>query len=219
MRLNKFIALSTGLSRRAADRIIADGNVMINDKIATLGDNVKDTDRVKLNSKPLTIKNQVTIMLNKPTGYVCSRNGQGSKTIYDLIPEDLHHLKPIGRLDKDSSGLLLLTNDGDLANRLTHPSFHKMKVYELQLDTPLSTQAWEDIVQNGVKLDDGLSKFELNWLEKNDGIKWQATLYEGRNRQIRRTFASLGYKVIKLRRTRFGDYFLGDLEDKKYIKI
>jgi 23S rRNA pseudouridine2605 synthase len=147
---------------------------------------------------------------------VVSRDGQGSKTIYDLLPPDFHHLKPVGRLDKDSSGLLLLTNNGQLAQELTHPKYRKMKIYEVELDKPLTSADWQKITEVGVRLEDGVSRFELHRLEKNDGLKWVVTIYEGRNRQIRRSFAVLGYTVKRLHRSHFGDYFLGDLQPSDF---
>src|SRR5579883_1748254 len=143
MRINKFLALATGMSRRTADAELARGSVQVNGALATLGQQVTATDTITYNGRQLDTKaldadaTHVTIMLNKPVGYVVSRNGQGSRTIYDLLPAQYHNLKPIGRLDKDSSGLLLLTNDGQLAHDLTHPSRQKEKVYEIQLNEPL----------------------------------------------------------------------------------
>src|SRR5690348_2303384 len=123
MRLNKYIALATGLSRRAADAAIAANRVTVNGHAPEMGQQVTDTDTVALDTKPLKpVVDTTTVMLNKPTGYVSSRAGQGSRTVYDLLPPKLHTLKTVGRLDKESSGLLLLTNDGNLANQLTHPS-------------------------------------------------------------------------------------------------
>ncbi|QQS18034.1 rRNA pseudouridine synthase [Candidatus Saccharibacteria bacterium] len=139
MRLNKFIASASSLSRRAADKAISDGRVTLNDQIAETGSQVNSTDTVCPDAVKLTPRtNHTTIMLNKPVGYVCSRAGQGSATVYDLLPVEYHHLKPIGRLDKDSSGLLLLTDDGDLANELTHPRYAKTKVYEVTSTNPSS---------------------------------------------------------------------------------
>lgn len=125
MRINKFIALASGISRRAADQAIEEGRVQINGTSATAGYDTQPDDVVCLDHQPLQLKQLRTIVLNKPAGYVTSREGQGSKTIYDLLPPSLHHLKAVGRLDKDSSGLLLLTNDGTLAQQLTHPSYQK----------------------------------------------------------------------------------------------
>jgi pseudouridine synthase len=205
MRINKFIAQATGLSRRAADQAIANGRVTINQQPPTPGADVSDSDQVLLDNQPLTLpKETTTILLNKPVGYVCSRAGQGSRTIYDLLPAELHHLKPVGRLDKDSSGLLLLTNDGDLANQLTHPRYAKEKVYEINLDRPLASEDRARIEQ-GVKLDDGPSKLQIKNLQ---GRNFTVVMREGRNRQIRRTFETLDYQVNRLHRTQFGPYSL-----------
>jgi 23S rRNA pseudouridine2605 synthase len=151
-------------------------------------------------------------MLHKPVGVVVSRNGQGSRTIYDLLPKELHALNPVGRLDKDSSGLLLLTNDGALAHELTHPSRQKVKVYEVTLDKPLQPLHQQMISDRGLTLEDGLSKFQLERLREGNNAAWRVTIHEGRNRQIRRTFAALGYTVTSLHRTHFGPYRLGTLQ-------
>jgi len=223
MRINKFIAQSTGLSRRKADEVIESGNVTINGKQAALGSEVGPRDKVTLNGQPVSGQNQTTtIILNKPVGYICSRDGQGAQTIYDLLPKKYHHLKPVGRLDKDSSGLLLLTNDGDLAHKLTHPKFHKIKVYEIKLNKSLDPADREKITQTGVRLKDGISKFELNWMEKdNKGkvTKWMATLYEGRNRQIRRTFVEVGYQVATLNRIKFGPYNISEINTGDFQQV
>jgi 23S rRNA pseudouridine2605 synthase len=211
MRINKYVALATGLSRRAADKAIQEGRVSLNGKAVRLGDSAISSDKVALDGRPITpAVNTITIMLNKPAGYVVSRDGQGSQTIYDLLPEDYHQLKPIGRLDKDSSGLLLLTNDGELANQLTHPRYAKTKVYQIQLDKPLEPLHQQMINDRGIALEDGLSKLSLQKIEDN-GKAWQVTMNEGRNRQIRRTFSALGYTVRKLHRVQFGGYQLDGL--------
>ncbi len=210
MRINKYIATSTGLSRRSADAALEQGRVMVNDAVPSAGQDITDDDTVTLDGSVITpTVKTTTIMLNKPAGYVCSRNGQGNRTIYDLLPAVLHPLKPVGRLDKDSSGLLLLTNDGQLAYDLTHPSRQKVKVYEVVLDKPLQPLHRQMISDHGVTLDDGPSKFELERIEGESN--WRITMHEGRNRQIRRTFAALGYEVTALHRTHFGDYALGKL--------
>jgi 23S rRNA pseudouridine2605 synthase len=210
MRINKFVASATGLSRRAADVAIAKGEVTINGQLATTGQTVQANDTVHLRGQVLHLPTKQLILLHKPAGYVVSRNGQGSKTIYDLLSPTQHHLKPIGRLDKESSGLLLLTNDGELSQGLTHPSQQKSKVYEIRLDKELRHEDQEAIAHHGIELEDGLSKFsvEPNGTSARD---WRVTMHQGRNRQIRRTFAALGYHVQKLHRTTFGPYALGDL--------
>jgi pseudouridine synthase len=159
-------------------------------------------------------------MINKPAGYVCSRQGQGSRTIYELLPSQYHGLKPVGRLDKASSGLLLLTNDGDLANRLTHPRYVKDKVYEIALSQPLTPAHQGRIDGEGVVLEDGRSRLALARLERSqDRCYWRVTMQEGRNRQIRRTFAALGYQITALHRTHFGPYSLNKLEAGRYITV
>lgn len=277
MRINKYIASGSNLSRRAADAAIAAGRVTINGRVAKLGDHVAEGDIVRLMDDPRDLQPRamqgarekrsepykgygeraaeratpqravstdglsgsagkrggtvhvsgldnsvitppvktITIMLNKPVGYVCSRAGQGSQTIYDLLPPKYHSLNPVGRLDKNSSGLLLLTNDGALAHELTHPSRQKIKVYEVTLDQPLQPLHRQMISDHGVTLDDGPSKFELERLTESDDTQWKVIMTEGRNRQIRRTFAALGYEVIALHRTHFGPYTLGTLASGK----
>lgn len=210
MRINKYVAQATGMSRRKADEIIANGRVTIDSKTAGAGDSVAGQSTVRLDNKPLKISNTTTIMFNKPVGYVCSRDGQGSKTVYELLPATYHKLKPVGRLDKDSSGLLLLTDDGQLAHELTHPRFEKTKRYIVQLDKELSEADFEIITKKGVVLEDGMSKFELNFVN-DQNYEWKVTMHEGRNRQIRRTFEALGYQIVSLHRTHFGNYTLGSL--------
>lgn len=211
MRINKFVAQASGLSRRKADSVIEAGRVTVNGLAAKLGLELSSGDVVALDNKLLVVQPFTTIVLNKPVGYVCSRNGQGNLTIYDLLPKEFHHLKPVGRLDKDSSGLLLLTNDGELAQKLTHPSHQKEKKYEVEFDKELSENDMNKI-ENGVQLDDGMSRLKL----AGAGKRWTVTMHEGRNRQIRRTFEALNYKVIKLHRTQFGPYRLGDLGIANY---
>lgn len=213
MRLNKFLALATGISRRTADRAIAEGEVLVNSATATLGQTINpDQDTVTWQGKIVRIpKATTTIMLHKPRGYVSSRSGQGSRTIYDLLPVQLHNLKPIGRLDKDSSGLLLLTNDGDLAYQLTHPAFQKEKTYIVELDSSLSEHSQRTISSTGAKLADGLSKLKLKPLNAAR-TKWRVKMSEGRNRQIRRTFKAVGHDIVSLHRTSFGVHTLDGLK-------
>ncbi len=256
-RLNKFLAERIGVSRREADDLIASGKITINGKTATLGARLDKNDKICYNNKTVPFETDfLYLALNKPVGYVCSRRAQGTApTLYELLPKEYHHLKTVGRLDKDSSGLILLTNDGDFAFQMTHPSFRKTKVYEVELSQPLEPLHQQMISDYGVMLDDGPSKFKII---KNDASlfemprrrasgAWQGEderavpvatgdgdaargesvsnrasatyiviLAEGRNRQIRRTFAALGYRVTKLHRTEFGKYKLGNLASGKY---
>lgn len=214
MRINKYIAAGTPLSRRGADAAIAEGRVTRNGQTITQGIDVAETDVVTLDGQVIQpAVTMTTIMLNKPVGFVCSRNGQGSRTIYELLPPEYQQLNPVGRLDKDSSGLLLLTNDGQLAEQLTHPRYEKTKVYEVTLDHPLQPLSRQIITDHGVMLEDGRSQFQIERLVEGDDTKWRITMHEGRNRQIRRTFAALGFTVTKLRRTHFGPYTLHDLPE------
>ncbi len=211
MRINKYIAQASPLSRRAADAAIQQGRVHLNDQLADAGSQVGDLDVVSLDGKPLFIEAPITtIQLNKPVGVVVSRDGQGAKTIYDLLPPEYQLLNPVGRLDKHSSGLLLLTNDGGLANRLTHPRYAKIKVYEIRLNQPLAPLHQQMISDRGLTLEDGLSKLQLEKLD-DTGYSWRVTMHEGRNRQIRRTFSALDYTVTRLHRTHFGSYSLNDI--------
>lgn len=219
MRVNKFVAAASYLSRRSADKAIVSGRVAINDSRASLGDHVNEIDQVTLDGEVLHITpNFCYIMINKPTGFVCSRNEQGNKTIYELLPPKYHNLNPVGRLDKNSSGLLLLTDDGEFVNRLTHPRYGKNKLYIIKLDKVLSPDHQKLISIEGIKLEDGLSKLSLRGLDRK-GLEWEVTMHEGRNRQIRRTFEQVGYKIVSLHRVTFGDYNLNKLSSGSYEKI
>jgi len=225
MRINKFLAHATGVSRRAADDLISDGKVTVNGLPAPTGHDVISSDKVRFQGKEYTLSqvedpsHKQTIIFNKPIGYVTSRDGQGSQTIYDMIPEQYHNLKPVGRLDKYSSGLLLLTNDGDLAQELTHPKHQKNKIYEVKLSQPLAPLHRQMIQDHGVALDDGPSKFELERLTDGDDYSWRITMRQGRNRQIRRTFLALGYGVSSLHRSQFGDYKLDDIKTGEFKPV
>ena len=213
MRLNKFIALSLGVSRRKADELIEQGEILVNGDRAVLGRQISQSDTVLHNSRELHIQPKKLILLHKPVGYLCSRASQGGiPTIYELLPKSLHHLKPVGRLDKDSSGLILLTNDGDFAHQMTHPSFYKIKRYLVTLDQPLQPLHRQMINDFGVQLPDGPSRLTLERQHDGDDRRWIVQMSEGRNRQIRRTFAALGYTVKKLHRTDFGSYSLGGMK-------
>ncbi|MGB4767794.1 MAG: pseudouridine synthase [Candidatus Saccharimonas sp.] len=215
LRLNKHLALQLGVSRREADELIASGSVTINGIVATLGARFKATDTLEVKGKALDSEKiaYTYLALNKPTSYVCSRRAQGNdETIYTLLPQRYHHLKPVGRLDRDSSGLILLTNDGDFAFHMTHPKFAKTKVYQVRLDHDLEPLHQQMISDFGVQLEDGRSQLTLERLSDDRRDEWQVTMSEGRNRQIRRTFASLGYTVKKLHRIQFGNYSLGDMK-------
>ena len=252
LRLNKFLAERLGLSRREADDVISAGKVLIDGKTAVLGARIDKSSKVCYNNKIVPFDTDfLYLAMNKPVGYVCSRRAQGdAPTIYELLPKEYTKLKTVGRLDKDSSGLILLTNDGDFAFQMTHPKFHKEKIYEVELDRPLEPLHQQMISDFGVMLEDGPSKFTVIRLENSlsraasgrpvatggrrsisrcrapksldeaiSQASYTVILSEGRNRQIRRTFAALGYKVTALHRTQFGKYQLTDLQSGKYVII
>ncbi len=247
LRLNKFLAERIGVSRREADELISAGKITVNGEVASLGfclptpENIDNFPKVCYNGKIVPLSADfLYLAFNKPVGYVCSRRAQGdAPTLYALLPKAYQKLKTVGRLDKDSSGLILLTNDGDFAFQMTHPKFRKTKVYEVELDRPLAPLHQQMISDFGVEIGDGISKFKII---KNEALSTEpktnspngipltsnqpstspsctVILSEGRNRQIRRTFAALGYTVVKLHRTQFGKYELGDLESGKYVII
>lgn len=209
MRLNQFLARTSGLSRRAADFAISQGRVLVNDVEPQIGQSVTERDGVRLDGDELTLPQQFTyIRFHKPVGVITSHRQQGkTPTVYSLLPESFDRLHTVGRLDRDSSGLLILTDDGDFAHSQTHPSFVKDKVYEVTLSRSLSHDE-RRLLERGVKLEDGPSR--LTFLSHRDD-RAVVKLTEGRNRQIRRTFAAVGHEVIVLHRTKFGGLELGDL--------
>lgn len=218
IRLNKYLAERLGVSRREADDLIASGEVSVNNHPAVLGARIDKNDKVCYNNKIVEFKNEfLYLAMNKPKGYVCSRRAQGdAPTLYDLLPKDYSKLKTVGRLDKDSSGLILLTNDGDFAFEMTHPKFHKEKIYKVELDRDLTPLHQQMISDFGIDLDDGKSKFAVIRDEEfNDRKHFTVVLSEGRNRQIRRTFIAVGYRVMGLHRVQFGPFALNNLEPGK----
>ncbi len=212
-RLNKYLAFHLGLSRREADDLISAGRVTVAGEVATLGARIEDSQPVAVNNALVAQKAGYTYLLfHKPVGYVSSRKQQGdAPTLYSLLPKEYHHLKPVGRLDKDSSGLLLLTDDGDFTYHMTHPKFYKVKTYNVTLTSALEPLHQQMISDHGIQLDDGPSKLSLE-RQGDNRQSWTVTMHEGRNRQIRRTFAALGYTVDTLHRTSFGPYTLDGLE-------
>lgn len=167
----------------------------------------------------LPLEKYVYLALNKPVGYVCSRKRQGdTPTIFEILPDRYQKLKTVGRLDKDSSGLILLTNDGEFAFKMTHPKFLKTKEYEVELDHSLAPLHQQMIADFGIELGDGISKLGLTRLD-DERKRWLVEMHEGRNRQIRRTFGALGYTVVGLHRLRFGKYELEGLASGEFVEV
>ncbi len=213
MRLNKYLAHFNGLSRRKADEAVEQGRVKIDGQLASVGQTVEDNSLVELDGVAIKPSESYTYLLfNKPSGLVTSRERQGrADTIYGALPEKYHSLKPVGRLDKETTGLLLLTDDGDYANQLSHPSSHKQKIYQIELNKLLRKQDLELIQTSGVELHDGSSKMKVRAM-KPGKPQYEVIIAEGRNRQIRRTFEHLDYEIVSLHRTNFGPYKLGNLD-------
>lgn len=222
IRLNKFLAERLGISRREADDAIAAGKVTVDTKKAELGARI-DIDKnpnVCYNGRMVPLQaGYLYVALNKPRGVVCSKKSQdGGRTVYDLLPNKYRELKTVGRLDKDSSGLILLTNDGDFAFRMTHPKFVKTKIYEVKLERALEPLHQQMIADFGVQIGDGISKLGLERLDDTRKL-WRVIMHEGRNRQIRRTFGALGYTVVELKRLSFGSYMLDGLREGECVEV
>ena len=206
-RLNKYLA-STGLcSRRKADELILEGHVRVNDKeILELGFHVREKDKVYVDNKLVKPQKLEYYRFYKPAGYITTSDDEkGRKTIYDVLPPELRHLKPVGRLDKDSTGLIIMTNDGDLINKMTHPSIKVPKVYIVTINGRF-TQNHAESMLNGVEIltdtnDKKVAYAETLALEvSNKSSSIQVVLYQGINRQIRKMFAKLGFEVLTLKR-------------------
>lgn len=215
IRINKrLVELGLAESRRKADEFILSGSVSINGKPASIGDTVNIQDKIKLNSKSGVTRDDITILFNKPKGYICSHTKQGeSPTIFSILPKNFVSLKIAGRLDKDSQGLVILSSNGNLINNLLHPSSNKLKTYIVNINSRLN-QKDKARLAGGVKLTDGLSVFINLKLMTPQQLKF--SLSEGRNRQIRRSLSQLGYKVTKLERISLGEYSLGTITSGKY---
>lgn len=219
MRLNKYLAECGVGSRRACDKLIQDGVVSVNGKVGTLGMDIdEEKDKVSVNGKRVGHNKKLYyIILHKPKGYVTTVSDDlGRKTVMDLV-DIKARLFPVGRLDYDTEGLLLLTNDGDIANKLTHPANKIAKTYIARLSGKL-TLAEVNQLQNGVDLDGKMTApAEVKILEQDDhNTRVQITIYEGRNRQVKRMFECVGKQVEFLKRVSVGQLHLGGLSRGKY---
>lgn len=202
-RLNKYIASSGICSRRKADELIEQGIVSVNGKkITELGFLVSEKDKVFIGTEIVRPKKIEYYKFYKPAGFITSADDEkGRKIIYDLLPPDMHNLKPVGRLDKDSSGLIILTNDGDLINELTHPSVKVPKVYIVSVNGKICLHHLEKMA-NGIEIEENkIAYADTLVLEStNKRTILQITLYQGLNRQIRKMLSALGFEVISLKR-------------------
>ena len=206
VRLNKFIANSGVCSRREADNFILAGVVTVNGEVVTeLGTKVNiATDDIRFNGERLKGESKVYIVMNKPKGFVTTASDpHADKTVMDLLKGCPTRVFPVGRLDKNTTGVLMFTNDGEIAEKLTHPSYDKKKIYQVSLDSKLRGEEADKIL-SGIELSDGaIAADELEYIEEDDHRKLGIEIHSGKNRIVRRIFESLGYEVKALDRVYF----------------
>lgn len=215
MRLNKAIASTGFCARRKADEYISAGKVRVNGKPVSDFSYQFDpvNDSLEVDGHSLSFLNHIYVLLNKPAGIVTSKKDEsGRKTVMDLLPRDLQMLRPVGRLDMYSEGLLIMTNDGELAQKLTHPSKNLHKIYEVELSGTMSDAELARMAK-GLELEDGMTlPAKVKLLSRNKSFThFRISIREGRNRQIRRMCLLLGYKVVRLRRLGIGRLQLGQI--------
>ncbi len=221
MRLNKFLSTHGVASRRKADELITNGQVSVNGSVVkTLGTVIDpDKDRIAVNGKPIAQKmSTVVYLLNKPKGVVTTADDpEGRKTVLDFVPQS-PRVFPCGRLDFDTMGLVILTNDGNLCYQLTHPKFEHQKEYIVEGTTKTPKAAFAKLEQGQLTLKDGpVSIDELELLKMGKGkLTFRIIIHEGRNRLVRRICAAVGIEVTKLTRIRVGQYHLGELAPGEY---
>lgn len=223
MRINKFLADKGIASRRHADEMITAGRIKINGKIATLGANIEDGDVVLVDDMPVSSaeKMEKYYIMNKPKGVVCTvSDDRGRKTVMDFLPDGVGRLFPVGRLDYDTEGLLILTNDGDLAFRLTHPTSEIPKTYMARIE---GTMTEKDLnrIRSGIELDGVMTKkCKAHIVETNKAYtKVHITITEGKNRQVRRMFEAIGRNVEFLKRISIGQLKLTGLDRGKVREL
>jgi len=222
MRINKYLAACGVSSRRGADRLIDEGRVIIDGRVAVKGDEVRDENVVTLDGTVLKPRDRVVLAYNKPAGVVCSDRAQGKDdiTVTDAVGYG-ERVFPIGRLDKESTGLLLLTNDGDLSDHIMRASHHHEKEYEVTVDKPVTSE-FVDAMSRGVNIsfEDGSTyKTRKCQVKKLGSRRFSIILTEGKNRQIRRMCQALGYKVVSLNRIRVMNICLGSLKRGEYRRL
>ena len=221
MRINKFLASSGIASRRECDKLISEGRIKVNGKPAVLGTEINDGDEVYADGKPVNLKKNEYYILNKPKGYICSVSDEkGRKTVMDLMPQGVGRIYPVGRLDYDSEGLIIMTTDGELAQKLTHPSHEVPKTYLVKIESVL-TEADLNPIRSGVEIDGYVTKkCKAHIVETNRAYtKIHITITEGKNREIRKMFAAIGKEVTLLKRIKIGEITLRGLDRGAYRKL
>lgn len=223
MRINKFLAESGVCSRRSADKLIEEGQVKVNGKVCVVGQDIDEfSDSVTVNGKKVSISNTFEYyIMNKPKGYVCTvKDDKGRKTVMELLPQNIKRVVPVGRLDYDSEGLLIFTNDGELTFKLTHPKNEIPKTYLVKTERPVSDKdinlLRQGVVIDGVKT----KKCSVKFIEATKtGAKLHITITEGRNRQIRKMIETIGNNVEFLKRIKIGDLTLSGLNRGEVRKL
>lgn len=221
MRINKYLAQCGVASRRECDRLIAEGKVTVNGRPAGLGDDVNDGDNIKVEGRPVSVKKNEYYLLHKPKGYLCTvSDDKGRKTVMDILGDGVGRVYPVGRLDYDSEGLLILTTDGELAQHLTHPSNEVPKTYLVKVEGRL-TEADLNPIRSGIEIDGYVTKkCRAHIVETNKGYtKVELVLREGKNREIRKMFAAIGREVTLLKRTKVGELTLRGLDRGAFRKL
>ncbi len=221
MRLNKFLAACGVASRRECDKLITDGCVCVNGRRALLGTDVSEEDCVTVNGTPVKVKKNEYYILNKPKGYLSTvRDDKGRKTVLDLMPSNVGRIYPVGRLDYDSEGLLILTTDGELAQHLTHPSNEVPKTYLVKIEGTIN-EAGLNPVRSGIDIGGYVTKkCKAHIVETNKlYTKIHVTITEGKNREIRKMFEALGKTVTLLKRIKIGDISMKGLDRGSFRKL
>ena len=222
MRINKYLAQCGVASRRDCDKLVADGRVTVNGRPADVGADVEEGDVIKVDGKVVTLKKNEYYILHKPKGYLCTvSDDKGRKTVMDILGSGVGRVYPVGRLDYDSEGLLILTTDGELAQHLTHPSNEVPKTYVVKVEGRL-TEADLNPIRSGIEIEGGYvtKKCRAHIIETNrDFTRVEITLREGKNREIRKMFAAIGKEVTLLKRTKVGELSLRGLDRGAFRKL
>lgn len=214
MRINKFLAQAGVASRRECDKLISEGKVFVNGTVASLGLEISGDEEVSVSGRKVVLQKNEYYILNKPKGYICSvSDDKGRKTVMDLMPQGAGRIYPVGRLDYDSEGLLIMTTDGELAQKLTHPSNEVPKTYLVKIEGTL-TEADLNPIRSGIEVDGYVTKkCKAHIIETNKAYtKIHMTITEGKNREIRKMFAAIGREVTLLKRIKIGVLTLRGLD-------
>lgn len=222
MKIIPFISHNSEYSRRKAQSLIEAGKVFINGKRAIVTDEVGENSKVQVNGIHIKVSPvKKTFLVYKPKGYISTTSDEKSRnTVLDLIPKQDVRIYPVGRLDAESKGLMILTNDGELAQKYSHPKHETQKVYKVTLNRKMDEKILNKLIK-GVKLKDGLAKPDEVIVVENNSTRCilEITLHEGKNREIRRMMGKLGFEVTDLERIKIGEYTLDNLKGRKFIQL